>query len=372
MDKHLHIVSFNVPWPADYGGVIDVYYRIRELWTAGVKIHLHCFTYGRKPAEELQQYCEEVNYYRRKMGPCRWLFDKRPYIVSSRYSKALVERLCNDDYPILLEGLHCCGLVTEIKQKNRNRKIFVRAHNVEHDYYHGLMRVERNRFRKFYFQEESKRLRTYEPILRNVDEIWAISENDKQYFEERNYCGLVRLVLPTLPLAWSGLTGKGDYWLYQGNLSVGENIDAVKFLVNELGKNKTLKGVVAGKNPSENLRKLIAKYDNIILRANPDEIEMNGLIKNAHVNVLATRQSTGLKLKLIKALTGGRFCLVNKSMVENTGFESLCVVAKESDFPLQLDRLMTLDFDESEKNNRISLLGQVCKGQELRAFVEGL
>ena len=28
---HLHIVSFNVPWPADYGGVIDVYYRIKAV-----------------------------------------------------------------------------------------------------------------------------------------------------------------------------------------------------------------------------------------------------------------------------------------------------------------------------------------------------
>ena len=33
---HLHIVSFNVPWPADYGGVIDVNYRIKALWASGV------------------------------------------------------------------------------------------------------------------------------------------------------------------------------------------------------------------------------------------------------------------------------------------------------------------------------------------------
>ena len=40
----LHIVSFNVPWPANYGGVMDVFYRLRALSRAGLRIHLHCYT----------------------------------------------------------------------------------------------------------------------------------------------------------------------------------------------------------------------------------------------------------------------------------------------------------------------------------------
>ena len=31
MEKHLHIVAFNVPLPANYGGVIDVFYRLKAL-----------------------------------------------------------------------------------------------------------------------------------------------------------------------------------------------------------------------------------------------------------------------------------------------------------------------------------------------------
>ena len=30
-DHHLHIIAFNVPYPANYGGVIDVFYRIKAL-----------------------------------------------------------------------------------------------------------------------------------------------------------------------------------------------------------------------------------------------------------------------------------------------------------------------------------------------------
>ena len=59
---HLHIVTFNVPWPADYGGVIDVYYRIVALAKTGVKIHLHCYTYGREEAKELEQWCSATSW----------------------------------------------------------------------------------------------------------------------------------------------------------------------------------------------------------------------------------------------------------------------------------------------------------------------
>ena len=42
--KHLHIISFDVPFPADYGGVIDVFYKLKAFASEGVKIHL----YGKK------------------------------------------------------------------------------------------------------------------------------------------------------------------------------------------------------------------------------------------------------------------------------------------------------------------------------------
>ena len=53
MDKNLHVISFDIPWPVNYGGVIDVFYKITALAGLGVKIHLHCFEYGRKESKEL-------------------------------------------------------------------------------------------------------------------------------------------------------------------------------------------------------------------------------------------------------------------------------------------------------------------------------
>ena len=44
-NKKLHLISFDVPFPANYGGVIDVFHKINSLHKIGVKVILHCFQY---------------------------------------------------------------------------------------------------------------------------------------------------------------------------------------------------------------------------------------------------------------------------------------------------------------------------------------
>jgi len=36
-DLHIHIISFDIPFPANYGGVIDVFYKAKALTDSGVK-----------------------------------------------------------------------------------------------------------------------------------------------------------------------------------------------------------------------------------------------------------------------------------------------------------------------------------------------
>ena len=137
MEKHLHIISFNVPYPADYGGVIDVFYKLPALQALGVKIHLHCFTYGRAEQPELNTYCESVHYYERNIGH-KGISNTMPYIVSSRKNEQLHENLLQDDYPIFMEGVHCTYPLLDDRFKNR--KCFVRVHNAEYQYYLDLSR----------------------------------------------------------------------------------------------------------------------------------------------------------------------------------------------------------------------------------------
>jgi hypothetical protein len=68
MDKVLNLVFINIPWPADYGGVIDIYCKMKALHDCDARVILHCFEYERPRAAKLKQVCEEVHYYRRRTG----------------------------------------------------------------------------------------------------------------------------------------------------------------------------------------------------------------------------------------------------------------------------------------------------------------
>ena len=136
----LHIISFDIPFPANYGGVIDVFYKIRALHHAGISIHLHCYEYNRPPATELNQYCTSVHYYRRNTGLLAG-FGVKPYIVVSRMSKELVKNLLKDDYPIIFEGLHTCGIMSDAHLSGRF--MIYRESNIEHQYYYHLFKAEK-------------------------------------------------------------------------------------------------------------------------------------------------------------------------------------------------------------------------------------
>lgn len=322
----MHIVSFNVPYPPNYGGVIDVFYKIKALHDLGYKIHLHCYHYGREEAGELEQYCENVHYYSRKSF-YKSIYSSVPYIVGSRSSDELLNNLIEQPYPILFEGLHTCAHLGHPQLVDRMK--IVRMHNVEWDYYKSLGKAEHNFFRKFYFYTESYKLKHFEQILSQATHIMAISPNDTNYLEEK-YRHVAYIPAFHSNENVTIKTGHGDFAFYHGNLSVIENNQAAFYLVEKIFKEIPYKLVIAGKKPLSSLKKLVTKYDHIELIEDPPFEQMLQLMSEAHINVLPTFQPTGIKLKLINALYNGRFCVVNSPMIKNTGLEVLCHITDDA------------------------------------------
>jgi len=368
-ENHLHIISFDVPYPANYGGVIDVFYRVKALTEAGVKVHLHCFEYGRGEQEILKR-CFDVKYYKRDTSFAKQL-SFTPFIVNSRRSEDLVKDLLQDNYPILCEGLHTTAILLDKRLKNR--RIYVRAHNVEHDYYHALGESEKWGLKKLFYLVEAWKLKRYESVLRMSAGIFAISQKDADYFSSR-YRNVA--LVPGFSSADSvcSETGRGDYVLYHGNLSVRENEDAAKWLIDNVFRELDLRCIIAGLNPSEKLRKLADKHSNVTLVANPDDAEMIDLLRQAQVNILVTKQPTGLKLKLLNALYNGRFCLVNSDMVKGTSLENLCVVADEPEQMIaEIKRLMDEDFAKEDREERDLKMRQLYDNEEnARKIIEAV
>jgi hypothetical protein len=375
MTRNLHIVCLDVPWPPDYGGAIDMMNRIMMLQKLGVSIHLHYFSYNeRVMPNELNQFCESIHVYQRKMGSKGFSFHL-PYIIASRINDELVANLQKDDYPVLLEGIHCTGVLRYLDTKKR--KIVVRMHNEESTYYKELARSEPGVIKKLFFINESRLLKKYNHHLPDDCVYACVSEKDISILKKEFHLSHV-VFIPTFP-AWQtvcGLEGAGTMCLYHGNLSVPENERAALWLLHKVFTKIRVPFVIAGKKPSRCLEKMAHFCQHTCLVANPSESEMNDLIRKAHINVLPcfNKNITGIRLKLLHALFEGRHCVVNDPMVEGTGLESACHVGGNADgFASIISQLYHQPFTPEEIALRKRLLGNTYNNEEnTKKFIQYL
>jgi hypothetical protein len=324
-DKHIHIIALNVPYPPNYGGVIDIYCKIKALHAEGVKIILHCFEYERGPARELDALCERVYYYTRRTG---WTANLTllPYNVYSRKRPELIRRLLEDDYPILFEGLHSCYYMPDKRLAGRLKAY--RESNIEHDYYRMLAQACREVWKKAFFRVEAWRFRRYQRVIAYANLTLAVSMADAAYLRQA-FPGKRIEFLTSFHLQDEVICkpGQSDFILYHGKLSVIENEQAALYLIKHVFCKLSCTCVIAGMNPSARLKNAIAAQPRIRLEANPPEEKMAALIREAQAHLLVTFQPAGLKLKLLNSLFAGRHLIVNKAMLAGSGLDTLCHMA---------------------------------------------
>lgn len=364
----IQLVAFNIPYPPDYGGVIDIFYKVKALYECGITIYLHCFEYNRPQAAELEKYCAKVFYYPRKTG-IRYQCSLKPYIVTTRINDQLLNNLAGNKSPILFEGLHTCYYLDHQLLKDHIK--LVRTHNIEHEYYNHLYNSEKSIYKKTFFHMEAWKLKRFEGILTQASHLLCISPNDYAYFNKKySYSHLIPAFHPFNEIL--SKPGKGEYILFHGNLSVAENIQAAMFLLDEVAGKIKSPIIIAGKDPSELIMQKVSLNHNVRLIANPNQIEMESLIENAHISLIPTFQDTGIKLKLLASLFSGRFCIANSPMIDNTGLEHLCHRANTANEMIEaVNRLLQMDFtDEEIERRKVVLENGFSNNENARKIIE--
>jgi hypothetical protein len=373
LDNYLHIVSFDVPYPPNYGGVIDVFYKLVYLYRANVKVILHCFEYGRGRQPELEKYCHKVYYYKRNTSFLTQL-SRIPYIIKSRSSEDLINNLVKDNHPILFEGLHTCYYLNDPRLKGR-MKVY-RESNIEHHYYYHLAHAERSGLRKLYFVTEAKKLYSFQGELLHADLMLVVSTADQQYLQAE-FPGKAIDYLPSFHPYEKVTTkpGKGEYVLYHGNLGVSENIKAAEFLIRHVFSKIPHPVIIAGLNPSQKIYEWVKGSPNITIIASPKEPQMQELLDNAHVHCLYTHQATGLKLKLLSVLYSGRFCVCNDKMLEGTALGNTCIVKNEpEELVAAINNCFSTEFTPAmvdERKEAMVIFDNDQKCRQLIGFVFG-
>jgi hypothetical protein len=346
-EKKLHIVCHDVPYPPDHGGVFDLFYKIRTLHEAGVRILLHCFEYGRGEQPALNSYCEQVYYYPRRTGH-KGFSHRLPYIVCSRSSPELLERLLEDDFPILLEGVHCTYLLND--ERFAGRKVFIRLHNMESVYYRQLAGCTASPFKKLYYLHESSALKKYEQQIASRWPLLAVSQSDAEaartVYQAREVC-VIPVFLPYEKV--DAPQGTGCYCLYHGNLAVEENEEAACWLLEHVFRELKLPFLIAGKQPSSRLRRIAGRFPHACIIPDPSDPELQDIIAKAQLHLIPSFNCTGIKLKLLNALYNGRHCIVNEQAVAGSGLADLChVAATAGQFRTMVEDLYEKPFTQME------------------------
>ena len=347
----LHIVTFGVPFPARYGGAIDVWNRIQALYELGVKINLHCFLYGDfRPQPELEKVSEQVYYYPRVVWPAL-LSKGQPYIVTSRKSQPLLKRLSEDRQPILFEGIHTTGFAPLLK----DRKLLLRSHNIEQEYYNELA-TESTGIKSLLFRREALCLRDYEPVVaKKMDVLFAISPKDQKWFADS---GAKSVFLP--PFHGSHHVdiqpGRGQYLLYQGDLSLEINQNALLDLMEKLPADPIYPIVAAGRSGDKSFEENLRRFPNLRREADVSQEKMIQLIQQAHVILIHSLHISGMKLKIFPALYYGRFIAASATSATQTSLDKAMHFYDTHSFKSLLRQLWAADFTKEAYTSRMEIV----------------
>ena len=334
---------------------MEMFYKLKSLHKSEIMIHLHCFTYGRGRPLELEQFCRSIHYYERDRS--NWqLFSSLPNIVRSRRSADLINRLQADTHPILFEGIHTTFPLHA--QKWPGRKIVIRLHNQENEYYAQQSRQTRSLLQKLYYRTESMKLQSYEKTLIPNYPVACISVRETRHCREvlgaQKVFELPPFVGWEIPLC---LEGTGSFCLFHGNLSVAENDRSARWLLEKVFAKMDVPLVIAGKNPSPKLIKLAHRWQHTCIVSNPTAAEMQDLIRKAQIHVLPSFTTTGIKFKLLNAVFCGRHVVANQAMVKDSRLESACHLTENAaGFQSVIMQLFRRSFSEEEVELRSGLL----------------
>lgn len=354
-NRSLHFICMDVPFPPNYGGIIDVFFKLKAFHQLGVKIYLHVYGFDKNGIENLDQFAEEIYFYPIKKNPFYFL-SQLPFSVRSRDGQAILKNIQKHKAPIFFESLKTTHFLALDQLKDYPK--YLRLHNIEQNYFEGLAASETRFYKQKMFEIEAKKYIKYESILLQMDEIFTLSNAEQNYTLENYNKGFFVPVFhgnDTFPK----LESFGKYVLYHGDLRASDNCKVVEFLI-EAFRESEYNLVIASGIKEDWVNSKIAAYQNIRFVKLKDFKHLLTLFSEAHINISWSFQESGTKLKVVNALFNSRFSIINKNVIDDELISSLCYEANTSSELLQVvDQLMQTPFvlQENQKyvlENRLS------------------
>ncbi|MFV0205094.1 MULTISPECIES: hypothetical protein [Empedobacter] len=363
----LHFISMDVPFPPNYGGVIDVFYKLKAFHQLGIEIHLHLFGFNEIESDVLRKYAKEVYFYPIHQKP-NYIFKKYPISVRSRDSQLLYERIKSLKAPIFFESLKTTFILNKYTLEGYSK--YLRLHNIEQNYFSGLAESEKNLAKKALFYIEAKKYIQYENIIHQFDEVFTLSKFEQNYIQEKYNKGKFVPVFHGNE-TFQSLSEKGEFALYHGDLRASDNCKVVDFLI-EVFKEIDYPFVIASGSREDWVKAKIKNHPHIQFVKLKDFNHLKKLFAKAHLNIAWSFQESGTKLKVINALFNSRFSIINENVIDDEKISGLCVQVlnklelikainhlKNKPFLGSEEYIDTLEYDLNDKLNAKIILKQI-------------
>ncbi|WNM18747.1 hypothetical protein [Flavobacterium capsici] len=351
-NKIVHIVSFDNPFPPFYGGIIEVYYKLKPIHELGVSIYFHCFvdTIPNK-FDELKDVTSKVFFYKKNKNPFLF-FSYIPFSVFTRNNRELVQNIESADAPILFEGLKTTYLVKKGFFKNKIK--ILRLHNIEQLYFKGISKSETNFIKKILFSFEALKFKKYENVINEFQKIITLSKNEETYIINN----FIKPKTNYIPVFHGNKivkthNGFGKYAVYHGDLRMSDNKKAVIQLI-DIFKKINYNLVIAASENENFVQKRIKNYNNISFVKINDFEHLQDILVDAHINIMISFQQSGTKLKLLNSLYNSRFCLINENISDDSKLTDLCeFVSSSDDIISKVESLINIPFSDFEKRKML-------------------
>jgi len=350
--KILHIVSFDNPYPPNYGGRIDVFYKIKALKALGCSITLHCFLKnGETLHDELLKHVEKVHTYPFQH---RWynFLSLTPYSVLCRKNNLLLKRLKTGNETVLFEGLK-----STYGFESLTNPCFLRLHNKEDDYYYGLFKSESNFFKKIIYWTEALKYRAYQNKINKFKGVFSLSKAETRWTSTLNkntayvpvFHGNEKVEIPL---------SRGAYAMYHGDLTSPDNFKTALFLIDVFNELANFQLLIAGNLTEADFKKKMnqgqaqVKYHQI-----QSFNDLKSLLQKAQIHISWSFQQSGTKLKALNALMNSKFNIINPNVIDDEQLHRICMVChSKEDLKEAVINLYTQKFTIENLQERIKIM----------------
>jgi glycosyltransferase involved in cell wall biosynthesis len=260
------------------------------------------------------------------------LFNRKSYHISrfknASFREVIYSILGNNTFDVILfESIFSAGFIEDIKTRT-NAKLIYRAHNVEHKIWEDLSKGESNPFKKWYLNDLSKTLKSFEVnFLEKVDLIFSISSVDQLFFKE--FTRTESQYIPVSMITQNREVLIKNSLCFLGAFNWKPNKEGLMWFANHVFIE--LQALVPG------LRLEVAGSfsEEIKALSNRKHIELHGFvessldfIQNNGIFIAPLLSGSGVKMKVLEAMSLGVPCVISSKASEGLNLPPIIPICR--------------------------------------------